>query len=239
MIVCPSCSAEVSPYVTECPYCGKRVQKRAPKLGSAEPSKKREKKPRKTRAGIPRIELADNRLLAVPTLILGSVALSVLVRAGVVASLTVGVRGHISGDWAKLLTAPFSNPSVAYGFIVLVAFAIFGSRLEQRFSAGSLLVIAMWLLSGALGAWLSAETLTSFASGALAPATAVTVAYGMSAIEARREDGDADLVGPAVVLAVLALMPPLVIGATWMEVFAGVIVGVGAGSLVVIADRRR
>jgi hypothetical protein len=33
-VVCknPDCGAEVSPYVTECPYCGTRLQKRAPKL---------------------------------------------------------------------------------------------------------------------------------------------------------------------------------------------------------------
>ena len=33
-VVCknPECGAEVSPYVTECPYCGTRLQKRAPKL---------------------------------------------------------------------------------------------------------------------------------------------------------------------------------------------------------------
>ena len=32
-VVCKNCSAEVSPYVTECPYCGQRVRKRAPKIG--------------------------------------------------------------------------------------------------------------------------------------------------------------------------------------------------------------
>src|ERR1700710_2636119 len=31
-LVCKSCGAEVSPYITECPYCGMRIQKRAPKL---------------------------------------------------------------------------------------------------------------------------------------------------------------------------------------------------------------
>ncbi len=40
-------------------------------------------------------------------------------------------------------------------------------------------------------------------------------------------------------MAVLLLLPPLVIGATWMEVFAGVIIGIGGGSAIVIADRRR
>ena len=31
-VVCRSCGEEVSPYVTECPYCGTRLRKRAPKL---------------------------------------------------------------------------------------------------------------------------------------------------------------------------------------------------------------
>src|SRR3954464_11090969 len=31
-VVCRSCGEEVSPYVTECPYCGTRIRKRAPKL---------------------------------------------------------------------------------------------------------------------------------------------------------------------------------------------------------------
>src|SRR3954470_11524508 len=31
-VVCKNCQSEVSPYVTECPYCGHRVRKRAPKI---------------------------------------------------------------------------------------------------------------------------------------------------------------------------------------------------------------
>jgi membrane associated rhomboid family serine protease len=31
-VVCKNCNAEVSPYVTECPYCGTRLRKRAPKI---------------------------------------------------------------------------------------------------------------------------------------------------------------------------------------------------------------
>lgn len=31
-VVCKSCGAENSPYVTECPYCGNRLRRRAPKL---------------------------------------------------------------------------------------------------------------------------------------------------------------------------------------------------------------
>ena len=31
-VVCKNCQAEVSPYITECPYCGTRLRKRAPKI---------------------------------------------------------------------------------------------------------------------------------------------------------------------------------------------------------------
>ena len=31
-VVCRSCGRETSPYVTECPYCGTRLRKKAPKL---------------------------------------------------------------------------------------------------------------------------------------------------------------------------------------------------------------
>ncbi len=43
-VVCKNCGSEVSPYVTECPYCGQRVRKRAPKIdrsaGRAEPKRR-------------------------------------------------------------------------------------------------------------------------------------------------------------------------------------------------------
>ena len=31
-VVCKNCGNEVSPYINECPYCGNRLRKRAPKL---------------------------------------------------------------------------------------------------------------------------------------------------------------------------------------------------------------
>src|SRR5436309_14978721 len=31
-VICKNCGSEVSPYITECPYCGQRLRKRAPKL---------------------------------------------------------------------------------------------------------------------------------------------------------------------------------------------------------------
>jgi len=34
-VVCKQCGSEVSPYITECPYCGARLRRRAPKLPRA------------------------------------------------------------------------------------------------------------------------------------------------------------------------------------------------------------
>src|SRR3954452_9038316 len=47
-VVCKNCSSEVSPYVTECPYCGQRVRKRAPKIERGAPTE--EPRPRRRRA---------------------------------------------------------------------------------------------------------------------------------------------------------------------------------------------
>ena len=46
-VVCKNCNAEVSPYVTECPYCGTRLRKRAPKIErpDAPPAKPSRRKP--------------------------------------------------------------------------------------------------------------------------------------------------------------------------------------------------
>ena len=36
-VICKNCQSEVSPYITECPYCGSRLRKRAPKLDRGGP----------------------------------------------------------------------------------------------------------------------------------------------------------------------------------------------------------
>src|SRR3954453_10557985 len=48
-VVCKNCGSEVSMYVTECPYCGQRVRKRAPKLergAEPEPVERKRRTPR-------------------------------------------------------------------------------------------------------------------------------------------------------------------------------------------------
>src|SRR6476661_5475376 len=45
-VVCKQCGSEVSPYITECPYCGHRLRRRAPKLPRAQdPTRLRAERP--------------------------------------------------------------------------------------------------------------------------------------------------------------------------------------------------
>src|SRR5947209_15482797 len=73
-VVCKNCGSEVSPYVTECPYCGQRVRKRAPKIergeDEARPRKQRRQRslPKFRRGEIPGIRI-DTRPYATIVLI--------------------------------------------------------------------------------------------------------------------------------------------------------------------------
>ena len=59
-VVCKNCGSEVSPYVTECPYCGQRVRKRAPKIERGEEEPRRHKA-RRTRS-LPKLRRGSYRV---------------------------------------------------------------------------------------------------------------------------------------------------------------------------------
>ena len=79
-VVCKNCGSEVSPYITECPYCGTRLRKRAPKLerGGIPKAPKRRAQARGPRSGgckpgeIPGIR-ADRRPYATIVLVLAAI----------------------------------------------------------------------------------------------------------------------------------------------------------------------
>src|ERR687893_2336249 len=95
-VVCKSCGSEVSPYITECPYCGTRLRKRAPKLErGGTPKSPRKSRPRLAplRAGeIPGIR-PDRRPYVTIGLVLASVVITLIGLMG--ASLLA--EQHISG----------------------------------------------------------------------------------------------------------------------------------------------
>ena len=86
-VVCKSCGSEVSPYVTECPYCGTRLRKRAPKLerrgdelqaarrgATADAAARRERRARAARLARRRAPLRDHGRDPGPAVLLSSSA---------------------------------------------------------------------------------------------------------------------------------------------------------------------
>jgi membrane associated rhomboid family serine protease len=153
-VVCRNCGSEVSPYVTECPYCGQRVRKRAPKLdrSGGEPQPKR----RKRRPSLPRLraeEIAGIAPETRPYATLGLIGVCLLSILLFQADSTVDLgylRVPIAEEPWRFFVAPFLfADQVGYAFVALVAVAIFGSLLERRF--GALAVVAVFVLSGAAG----------------------------------------------------------------------------------------
>jgi membrane associated rhomboid family serine protease len=220
-VVCRNCGSEVSPYVTECPYCGQRVRKRAPKLdrSGGEP---RAKKPRKRRPALPRLradEIAgiapDTRPYATFALLLLGVVSMALWQAD--EALDVGyIFVPLVEDVWRFFAAPFLfADQVGYAFVTLVATAIFGSMIERRF--GPIPVVAVFVLSGAAGMALVAfaETPPLFTEAELFPVFGANgAALGLlcawlvdDRMAARRgEDRDNDLLGVYVIAIVLVLL---------------------------------
>jgi membrane associated rhomboid family serine protease len=226
-VVCRNCGSEVSPYVTECPYCGQRVRKRAPKLdrsgGEAQPKRRRRRRPT-----LPRLrseEIAgiapDTRPYATFTLILLALA-SILVYQARPPTLDHGmidlgyVLVPIDEEVWRFFAAPFLfQDQIGYAFVSLVAVALFGTLLERRF--GPLAVVLVFVLSGAAGMALTALVETPplftddkvfFAYGANGSALGLLCAWLVDdRLAARRsEDRGNDLLGVYVIAIALVLL---------------------------------
>src|SRR5918997_4379163 len=103
-LVCKSCGAEVSPYITECPYCGTRIQKRAPKLdrgGVPKPPRKARSRPQLPRLRpneIPGIR-ADRRPWGVWLIVLASVLITVGIKSGMLDLTDFGLGAGLEEPW--------------------------------------------------------------------------------------------------------------------------------------------
>jgi membrane associated rhomboid family serine protease len=210
-VVCKNCSSEVSPYVTECPYCGRRVRKRAPKIerGEAEEGGGRPTAPalpRLRRGEIPGIA-PETRPYATLLLIAIAVVATLVVSTGAAAALDFGLLGALGGQPWRLVTTPFVHGSnIGYGFVTMLATGIFGMHLERRF--GLLAPIAIFLLAGAAGAALALATGLLPALGANGAALGLLAAWLVEDRRAatRGNDRGNDLIGVWVIAAVLALL---------------------------------
>ena len=239
-VVCKNCGSEVSPYITECPYCGQRLRKRAPKLrpdGEGEelaPAKQRRRRfARRPREERPLSWLSLGRPYATIAIVLVSAALYLADRSGNLGLYDLGaIIGPLGGDWWRLIAAQFVYENVGYLFAVAVAAGIFGRSIERRYGMPVMLLI--FLGSGAAGMYLASETANfPIAMGGNASALGLLAAWGIRDLRDRQsgEDTETDLFGVMAIAVVLALMPLLEVTADAWAGLAGAAVGSVAGLL--------
>jgi membrane associated rhomboid family serine protease len=208
-VVCKSCGSEVSPYITECPYCGTRLRKRAPKLergGTPKPAKTPRPRLGPLRAGeIPGIR-PDRRPYATYLLLIVPIVLTIAGRAGW--DGVIDLILPMEGDWWRPVTTQFLYGSTGYEVAALGAVAIFGILLERRH--GTWAPLAVFLVGGTLGMLLVVGLDDgSVAVGGNAGALALLAAWSMRDILGRRAgvEDDSDLRGVAAIATLLLLLP--------------------------------
>src|SRR5438309_2748924 len=111
-VVCRSCGSEVSPYITECPYCGNRLRKRAPKIdrqGRVAERKRRRPPapalPRLRRGEIPGIRGETHPRVTIVLVLLGLLG-CLLWRTAAVDLGQLAIVGKPESHWWRLFTAP-------------------------------------------------------------------------------------------------------------------------------------
>lgn len=249
-VVCKQCGSEVSPYITECPYCGHRLRRRAPKLPRENVLTRKPRglsrrlpwrRPRGARTSVVapgRLSrwAGESRLGSRPYATIALVAVScgawIAWRGGFVGLDKMMIAGPLHGDWWRLLTSQFGYRNGIYEFVTLVPIAIFGWLLERR--RGPAVVIALFLGAGVAGA-LAAGAVYSDAivMGANAGALALLAAWAIPDLLAARTGSyyEGDLLGTGALAAVLlaipfALEPP---EASWLAGVTGGAIGLVVG----------
>src|ERR1700753_1645651 len=133
-LVCKSCGAEVSPYITECPYCGTRIQKRAPKLDrggvprAPRKARSRPQLPRLRPWEIPGIR-ADRRAWRVWLLVLASLVVTVGLKSGLL-NWDTFVYSANNDAWWHAFTTLFAYTSTGYEVACVRTIALLGWLLE-------------------------------------------------------------------------------------------------------------
>ena len=235
-VVCKNCGNEVSPYITECPYCGTRLRKRAPKIerdGSvAEPRKRSAPRLSRFRPGeIPGIR-GDIGARPYATILLVVLSLFGYLLLFPLNVADVAVDGPIDGQWWRVATSPFVYGNIWYELAAVTAIGVFGWLLERRH--GPLAVIAIFVLCGMGGIALAvAVDPTPFAIGGNGAALGLLCAWVVPDLVARSrgDDYEGDLLGTAVFAIVLLLMPVATTQASAIAGFAGAAAGMVAGLL--------
>ena len=232
-VVCKNCGSEVSPYITECPYCGTRLRKRAPKIERdgtiSEPRPRRRRREGQVRIPGVQTDAWDRKPWA--TIVLIALSCFMWITLVWVSRADLVILTALTDQPVRLLSSVFVYASGWYQLAVLTAVGIYGWRLERRH--GPVPVVVLFVLGGIGG--IAAGTLAGEtpAFGANGAALALLCAWAMrDGLAARRgEDYDGDLLGTAVISAVVFLMPAAVREASWVAGGVGVALGALAGAL--------
>jgi membrane associated rhomboid family serine protease len=235
-VICKSCGSEVSPYITECPYCGSRLRKRAPKIDrEGRVAEKRRRRP--PAPSLPRLRPGeipgirpDSRPYATIALVLAGLAGCLLWRTTATVRVQLVVAGKPGAHWWRLFAAAFAYNNTGYAFAALGTIALFGWLLERRH--GPLPVLALFLVGG-VGGVAATAALYPFphVMGANGAALAMVVAWAIPDLLELRAGAEieGDLIGAAVIAAVVALMPLAAPSASWVADGVGVLGGLAIG----------
>ena len=265
-VVCKNCQAEVSPYITECPYCGTRLRKRAPRIerpdapvkpaspakrmprvggrsrtGAKAPKPAKPSSPRlgKLRSGeIPGIR-GEERGRPYATFVILALSLGLWLSQPFVPlnDLTLSAIGP---DAWLYFTAALANDGVAAQFAAVVGLGLFGWLIERRH--GPVAVILLFVLCGPVAIALAiAADPGSLVLGSHGAALGLLFAWTIPVLLARMrgdEDDEADLLGVLVIACVLLLVPLMSQGSALAGVFGGAL-GALAGLALALAGRSR
>lgn len=255
-VVCKSCGSEVSPYVTECPYCGTRLRKRAPKLERVGDEvrvheDRRERRRRKAAERRSRLAARASRMEGLATRPVASIAVlaasAVMLVVSAAADLPAwdlgAIAGPIDGEWWRYFTAPFFYEDVGYLFACGVGIALFLPGVERR--VGSIGALLLALGCGALGMLAAGGLDSSVGDGVPVAAGGNGIALGalgawvvMRDAE-RRADPTAEYDRIAVAIAAVVLLAlPLVedFANPWAGVVGG-LVGAACGLAAALGGR--
>jgi membrane associated rhomboid family serine protease len=244
-VVCKKCGSEVSPYITECPYCGTRLRKRAPKLERGgvpkEPKAARRRRPTlgRLRPGeIPGIR-ADRRPYATILLVLASIVASLVIRIEPQWILDVELIAGTTDEYYRTVTTLFFYGSTGYEVVALGAIFLFGWLLERRHGAWATLLV--FFAGGVGGMFLSiAGEDVVVANGGNGAALALLAAWAMRDVLGRRRgiEDESDLLGALGIAAVLILLPLATEEASALAGLGGGLVGVILGVLLARVPER-
>ena len=212
-VVCRSCGREVSPYITECPYCGNRLRKRAPKLergGTPKPPKAPRKRPSLGRlkpGEMPGIR-GERRPYATILLVLAAIVVTILFNAGVYFLGDLALGAGVTDEYWRTVTTLFVYTQTAYEIAVLAAVFLFGWLLERRHGPWAPMLV--FLAGGAGGMALAiAAGDADLALGGNGGALALLAAWSVRDLLGRRrgEEDDSDMLGVLAIAVVLVLLP--------------------------------